>query len=123
MPIDLSERASRALATVPGVSTISIEDALGQPESSDVVHRPQQVFTPDDMLLLRRLGTRLIVGQQDLIAYHNHSYHHDVDTWRAYRRTTRLALAGADQAIFFSEHARTDALAEDLLRFRSKGMS
>lgn len=101
VPSDLSERASRALASVPAVSTISIEEALGEPKQSDVVHRPQQVFTPDDMLLLRRLGLRLIVGQQDLIAYHNPSYHRDLDTWRAYRRTTRLALAGADQAIFF----------------------
>jgi glycosyltransferase involved in cell wall biosynthesis len=115
VPPDLSERAREALAGVPDVERLTYEQALDGAALTDVVHRPQQVFTPDDLGLLRLVGERVVVGQQDLIAYHDHSYHRDVDTWRAYRRTTRLALAVADQAIFFSEHARRDALAEDLI--------
>jgi glycosyltransferase involved in cell wall biosynthesis len=115
VPPDLSERAREALTSVPDVERLTYEEAIDRPLMTDVVHRPQQVFTPDDLALLRLVGERVVVGQQDLIAYHNHSYHRDLDTWRAYRRTTRLALAGADQVIFFSEHARHDALAEDLL--------
>jgi hypothetical protein len=115
VPPDLSERASRALTSVPDVERLTYEQAIDCPPMTDVVHRPQQVFTPDDLALLRLVGERVVVGQQDLIAYHNYSYHRDVETWRAYRRTTRLALAGADQAIFFSEHARRDAFAEDLM--------
>jgi glycosyltransferase involved in cell wall biosynthesis len=112
---DVSERAGDALATAPGVELLSYDEATRGTEPTDVVHRPQQVFTPDDLALLRLVGRRVVVGQQDLIAYHNPTYHSSIDAWRAYRRTTRLALAGADRVIFFSEHARRDALAEDLL--------
>jgi glycosyltransferase involved in cell wall biosynthesis len=115
VPHDLSERAQSTLGALSDVEPISYEEALEGVPLSDVVHRPQQAFTPSDMILLRLLGRRIVIGQQDLIAYHNHSYHPDTDRWRAYRRTTRLALAAADQVIFFSEHARCDALAEDLL--------
>jgi glycosyltransferase involved in cell wall biosynthesis len=115
VPPDLSQRAGDALASVPDAELLSYEQALEGPPLTDVVHRPQQVFTPDDLALLRLVGERVVIGQQDLVAYHNHSYHPDIDSWRAYRRTTRLALAGADQVVFFSEHARHDALAEDLL--------
>ena len=112
---DISSRAREAFASTPGIELFTYEQAIGGAPLSDVVHRPQQVFTPDDMVLLRLVGRRVVVGQQDLIAYHNDSYHPDADTWRAYRRTTRLALAGADQVVFFSEHARRDALGEDLV--------
>ena len=112
---DFSARASDALATAPGIELLTYEQAVDNASVTDVVHRPQQVFTPDDLALLRLLGRRIVVGQQDLIAYHNDTYHSSVDAWRAYRRTTRLALAGADQVVFFSEHASRDALAEDLL--------
>jgi glycosyltransferase involved in cell wall biosynthesis len=112
---DLSRRAAEALATLSDVELLTYEQAINRPRLTDVVHRPQAVFTPDDLTLLRLLGKRVIIGQLDLIAYHNYSYHRDLDDWRAYRRTTRLALGGADQVIFFSEHARRDALAEDLL--------
>lgn len=115
VPPDLSPRASEALASAPGVELLTYEQAIEHPRPTDVVHRPQQVFTLDDLALLRLVGERVVIGQQDLIAYHNRSYHRDVASWRTYRRITRLALAGADQAIFFSEHARRDALAEDLL--------
>ncbi len=115
VPPDLADRASEALASVPAVELLTYEQALDGPALTDVVHRPQQVFTPDDLTLLRLVGERIVIGQQDLVAFHNYAYHPDSDAWRAYRRTTRLALAAADQVVFFSEHARRDALAEDLL--------
>jgi glycosyltransferase involved in cell wall biosynthesis len=115
---DISARARDALATAPGVELLSYEEAIRGAELTDVVHRPQQVFTPDDLALLRLVGRRVVVGQQDLIAYHNPTYHPSIDAWQAYRRTTRIALAGADQVVFFSEHARRDALAEDLISER-----
>ena len=114
VPPDLSERAADAFGAA-GVELLSYEQAIAGTTLTDVVHRPQQVFTPDDLALLRLVGERVVIGQQDLIAYHNHSYHPDIESWRGYRRTTRLALAGADQVVFFSEHARRDVLAEDLL--------
>ncbi len=115
VPHDLSVRAKQALDDLPDLELLSYDEALKEPPLSDVVHRPQQAFTADDLALLRLVGRRVVIGQQDLIAYHNYSYHQDIERWRAYRRTTRLALAVADQVVFFSEHARRDALAEDLL--------
>jgi glycosyltransferase involved in cell wall biosynthesis len=115
VPPDLSEHAGNALTALADVELLSYEQALGGARLTDVVHRPQPIFTADDLALLRLVGERIVIGQQDLISYHNYSYHRDVDAWRTFRRTTRLALAAADQVIFFSEHARRDALAEDLL--------
>jgi glycosyltransferase involved in cell wall biosynthesis len=115
VPPDLSERAAAGLREHSSVELLSYEDAVANPVMTDVVHRPQPVFTADDLALLRLVGERLVIGQQDLISYHNYSYHRDVEAWRTYRRTTRLALGAADQVIFFSEHARRDALSEDLL--------
>jgi glycosyltransferase involved in cell wall biosynthesis len=116
-PPDLSDRAAQALAPLSNVDVLAYEEAVRAPSLTDVVHRPQPVFTAHDLTLLRMLGERLVIGQQDLISYHNHSYHRDFESWRAYRRTARLALSAADQVIFFSEHARRDALAEDLLPY------
>jgi glycosyltransferase involved in cell wall biosynthesis len=112
---DISERAAAMLSTLADVDLITYQQVIDGVPLTDVVHRPQPAFTPADLTLLRMVGERVVIGQLDLIAYHNYSYHQDVDHWRAYRRTTRLALAGADHVIFFSEHARRDVLAEDLL--------
>lgn len=98
-----------------GVERIGYAAAIAGAPRTDLVHRPQQVFTPDDLRLLELLGERIVISQLDLIAYRNPSYHADADTWRALRRTTRLALSSADHVLFLSEHARRDALAEELL--------
>ncbi|MDQ6730415.1 MAG: glycosyltransferase, partial [Actinomycetota bacterium] len=98
------------------VEIVTYEDAArGELPRTDVVHRPQQVFTPSDLRLIQLLGERLVVTHMDLIAYHAPTYHDSVDAWRAYRRTSRLALAAADRVIFLSKHARRDALAEELV--------
>lgn len=115
VPPDLPEPSREALLAAGKVQLMSYEQALANPLRTDVVHRPQQVFTPDDLNLLRLLGERLVVTHHDLIAYHNCAYHADLEAWRSHRRVTRLAMAAADQVIFFSEHARRDALAEDLV--------
>jgi glycosyltransferase involved in cell wall biosynthesis len=82
---------------------------------TDIVHRPQQVFVPEDLRLLRALGERIVISHLDLIAFRNPTYHPAQEDWIRYRATTRLALSAADAVVFFSEHARADALAEDLV--------
>ncbi|MHB8531393.1 MAG: glycosyltransferase family protein, partial [Solirubrobacteraceae bacterium] len=94
VPPDLSPLAQDTLAALE-VATVSYEQVVEGGLRSLVVHRPQQVFSVDDLNLLQVAGERIVVGQQDLIAYHNRSYHADADRWRAYRRVTRLALAVA----------------------------
>jgi glycosyltransferase involved in cell wall biosynthesis len=105
----------RRLEAIPALELITYEQAVAGVERSDVVHRPQQVFTEHDLRLLHLLGDRIVIGQQDLIAYRNPAYHDTAETWQQYRRVTRLALTVADRVVFFSEHAMRDAVAEDLL--------
>jgi glycosyltransferase involved in cell wall biosynthesis len=114
IPPDLSERAREALEATD-TELVTYDQVIDGVTLSDVVHRPQQVFTPDDLNLLKLVADRIVIGQQDLISYHNHSYHPNLDRWRSYRRVTRMSLAAADQVVFFSEHARRDARAEDLV--------
>ena len=42
-------------------------------------------------------------------------YHDAVEHWQRYRRVTQHTLGAADHVVFFSEHARDDALADDLV--------
>ena len=90
-------------------------DAAAAPAPTDVVHRPSQVFAPSDLTLLLPLGRRLVVTHQDLILYRVAGYHETVGDWERYRRVTRDALESADHVVFFSEHARGDALADELV--------
>ncbi len=116
VPPDLSPEATAAFASVPAVELVTYADAArGELELSHIVHRPQQAFSEDDLALLRMLGRRIVIGQQDLIAYRNPAYHRDPVAWRDYRRVTRLALAVADRAVFFSQHALLDTVGEDLI--------
>lgn len=115
VPPDPAPAATKALARRPEIEVISYEQAVAGVSRSDVVHRPQQVFSEADLTLLRMLGDRLVVTHQDLIAYHNPTYHSSPEEWQRYRRITRLALAVADRTVFFSEAAADDARAEDLV--------
>jgi GT2 family glycosyltransferase len=111
---DLSDYAARALATTPQVKLVPIS-AAPECARADIVHRPFQILGDSDVTVLAPLGDRLIVTHQDLIGYHNPTYFRDYDAWNAYRRLTRAALAVADRVVFFSAHARDEAVAEDLV--------
>ena len=116
VPDAISSYAKQALHALPDVERLTRWEVLDQTsERADVVHRPFQVSNEEDLAFLARLGERLIVTNQDLIAYHNPSYFRDFESWEGYRRITRTALAVADRVMFFSEHACGDALAEDLV--------
>jgi glycosyltransferase involved in cell wall biosynthesis len=96
-------------------SVITYEQALAQPSPTNLVHRPQQVFTIDDLELLRPLGHRLVISHLDLIAYHNPTYFPGLAEWRRHVRATRIAFDLADRLLFFSHHALADAEREDLV--------
>jgi GT2 family glycosyltransferase len=116
VPSDLSDYARRALDGLPRVKLITRGE--GPPlarDPADVVHRPFQVGNDEDLTFLASVGERLVITHQDLISYHNPSYHKDFSAWRRFRRVTRSALAVADHVVFVSGHARDDALAEGLI--------
>lgn len=114
VPDRLEPYARDALARLPDVALVRSAEASARGRA-DVVHRPYQVGNPGELAFLASLGERLVLTNQDLIAYHNRSYFEDGAAWQGYRRLTRLALAAADRVVFMSAHARDDALAEDLV--------
>jgi len=115
-PPDLDPRASAALDEIDDLTQLPYEVAAREPQpATDIVHRPSQVFSTSDLLLLVPLGHRMVVTHQDLIAYRMPAYHDSVENWERYRRATQSTLSAADVVVFFSEHARGDALAEELV--------
>jgi len=115
LPPDTAPEVLALLEADGAIELISYEQAAAGVPRTDLVHRPQQVFTADDITLLRRLGERIVITHHDLIAYRCGAYHESVEQWGDYRRVTRLALAQADMVVFPSRHAREDALREDLI--------
>ena len=114
VPPTLDGEVRRVLVGLPDVELVRAQEIL-RIAPGDVVHRPFQVSGADDMTFLLRLGERLVVTHQDLIGYRNPSYFSCRHEWHQYRRLTRRALAVADRAVFFSGHALSDALAEDMV--------
>lgn len=98
-----------------GVEMIAESRAADGVRRTDVAHRPQQAFVPEDLRLLRKLGERVVITHLDLISYRNPTYHESTDEWRRYRRLTRVALAACDRVVFLSDHSRRDAISEDLI--------
>jgi glycosyltransferase involved in cell wall biosynthesis len=115
-PPDLDPQARAALEQIDDLALLPYENAAREPRPpTDIVHRPSQVFSVDDLALLLPLGKRIVVTHQDLIAYRIAGYHATSEEWLRYRRVTRDTLAAADHVVFFSEHARADALADELV--------
>ena len=116
VPDQPSEHALARLDALPGLSLVTYREAsAGAGAGADVIHRPFQLSNAGDLTFLRSLGDRVILTQQDLIAFHNPSYFPTTEAWQAYRELTRVALASVDRVVFFSAHARDDALGEDLV--------
>lgn len=131
--------AARALARHPGVSELVVvvppgpvlpylEDALAGLErarivpddgtlrlEADVVYRPVQIWSAEELDRLRRLGSRSVIQQLDLIAYSNPSYFPTWPDWAQCRDGARFSLAVADGVAFSTGHAEADARAEGLL--------
>jgi glycosyltransferase involved in cell wall biosynthesis len=113
VPAGLDAAAADALAALEDVELL--EPGAADAERDEVVHRPFQLASPADLGDLLRHGERLVVTQQDLIGHRTPGYFPSVDAWLVHRRLTREALAFADLVVFESEHARADALADDLV--------
>lgn len=115
VPDNIGDYGKELLAGLEGVERIA-PDRIGERMTpADVVHRPYQVFHPDDLRTLAHLGERIVVTHQDLISYRNPGYFTSPEEWQTYRRLTRQTLAVADRVVFFSRHAADDAVAEDLV--------
>jgi GT2 family glycosyltransferase/glycosyltransferase involved in cell wall biosynthesis len=81
----------------------------------DVVYRPCQVNSLEELRWLRRHAARVVVNQLDVIAWSNPSYFRDERLWLDYRELTRVVLASVDGVAFISDFARREVEAEGLL--------
>ena len=115
LPPETDPDALAQLRALPGVELPTYADVVDSGDRTDVVHRPYQVFTIHDLALLRRLGRRVVVTQQDQLLFRTRAYFATAEDWEAYRQACRIALAWADRTVFFTEHARGEALRDELL--------
>lgn len=113
VPPDLGDYAAAQLGALPSV-TLQLADTSVDIRA-DVVHRPYQVSSAEDLVQLRRWGHKVVVTHQDLIGFDNPRYFARYDEWYRFRRVTREALALADRVVFFSRHAAQEAIAADLI--------
>lgn len=115
-PRDLDPGARSVLEAIDDLTQLTCDTAIqGSAPPTDIVHRPSQAFSADDLNLLLPLGQRLVVTHQDLILYRIAGYHATAQNWLDHRHLTRNMMAAADRVVFFSEHARDDALADGLI--------
>ena len=61
-----------------------------------------------------RIGERIVITQQDLIADINPGYFDSYESFDEHRTLTRQALSIADAVVFISEHVRHEAVAAEL---------
>jgi GT2 family glycosyltransferase len=103
-----------ALSGVDGLTVLSEAQAAGA-ERADVVHRLHAVSRVEELAELTLLGERVVVTHRDLSRYHNPAHFEDFRAWEAHRALTRQVMGLADGVVFYSDGARSDALAEGLL--------
>ena len=97
----LDRRRARArCSTRSGSSGCGTTRSTTTPSRPTSSTGPTRSRTPRDLLLLGRLGRRVVLTQQDSIAYHNPAYFADYAELRGYRELTRLGLAFADRVVF-----------------------
>ena len=112
---DLGRYAQSVLSGLSDVQIVPLGAIAGGAARTDVVHRPSQISSREELGLLDAMGGRIVVTQQDLIGYHNPTYFRTYEEWDEYRRIARHALGYADRVVFFSHSAANDAMAEDLV--------
>lgn len=81
----------------------------------DVIYRPYQVTTIEELHWLRAVGRRLIVNQFDNMAWFDPTYFPSGDHWIQFRELTRLVLASADGVALMSAAAAHEVVAEGVL--------
>ena len=81
----------------------------------DVVYRPHQINSTEELRWLKRISSRVVVGQLDLISYHNPSYFKNDHEWLTCRQLTSFVLKGVDGIALNSEFVQRDAQREGLL--------
>ena len=109
LPAHPDESVQPHLQALPSSVTRHLEGQEIVP-TPHVFHRPYQVLTESEIADVVTAGTRLVVTHQDMILDRTPAYFASEDQWRDYTATTALTLVAADEVVFFSEHARQEAI-------------
>jgi glycosyltransferase involved in cell wall biosynthesis len=101
------------LDALPAVVT---QHAEGTPISPrlQVFHRPFQLFEGEISDVVRP-DVRLVVTHQDMINDRTPAYFPSKERWENYAAATALGFVAADEVVFFSKHAREEALRDGYL--------
>lgn len=86
---------------------------LGQ-RRFDLIHRPSQLSSVNDLALLLRASRRLVVSHLDSISFAKPDYAPSIEAWTHYRNLTHLTFALADGIVFISQDAALDAAHQGL---------
>ena len=103
-----ADAVAKRLAMIPNLRLVP-RDAV---EHFDVVYRPYQYIYPDQIAWTFAAGARTVLGQLDMIAFSNPSYHPQPQTFFAARNMQRATMRRADLVTTISEFAASTILAE-----------
>jgi glycosyltransferase involved in cell wall biosynthesis len=79
-----------------------------------VFHRPYQLVETE-LADVASSGVRLVITHQDMILDRTPGYFDSFDHWLRQPAATALAFFSADEVVFYSEHARREAVREGLV--------
>jgi glycosyltransferase involved in cell wall biosynthesis len=113
MPLDPDKSSQPHLSAVPAAVRRYREGELIDP-APHVFHRPYQIFEGQISDLVT-YADRLVITHQDMILDRTPAYFRSKEKWRTYAAATALSFAAADEVVFYSEHAREEALRDGLL--------
>jgi glycosyltransferase involved in cell wall biosynthesis len=108
-PPEFGFYASQLIGGRPQIEVLPPAELSGDVAATDIAHRPYQISSAEDALLLRRLGQRTVVTQHDTVDWRTPGYFQTHGDWRQYRRLVAATLASADQVIFASRSVAQDA--------------
>lgn len=94
---------------------ITVSELKKRPQSAfDLIHRPFQIYSLEDLELLQQAAARFIVTHLDSLAYATPGYAPNADWWAKLRHFTRLTFAAGDGIIFISRAAQAETTQQGL---------
>jgi len=110
VPPSLPDDIKHRLESLGNVDVIIIEDiSTDRSLRFDVLVRPYQVNSVEELRWMKRIASRCIVAHLDFISYNNPTYFNSDHDWLTFRELTNLVLAAVDGIAWISEYVKSDA--------------
>jgi len=106
---NVSKKLIDEFAALPNIRIDLIENILNDRQYRfDIIIRPYQVNSSEELRWMKRIAGRCIVSQLDFISFHNPSYFESDHNWLSQRELTRLTLASVDGVAWVSNYSLED---------------